>query len=69
LLARAWQTNKASEPGTVKANIAAKTWQLATCKLTPGTPQTPPQPILLTVKKDELGKWVVALYGSNIEGK
>jgi ABC-type branched-subunit amino acid transport system substrate-binding protein len=68
LLARAWQVSKATEPGTVKASIAAKTWQLATCKITPGVPQTPQEPTLLTVKKDDQEKWVVALYGSSNEG-
>lgn len=69
LLARAWQVNKATEPGAVKANLATKTWQLATYKLAPGTPQTPPEPTILTVKKDEQEKWFVALYGPSEEGK
>lgn len=69
MLARAWQVNKATEPGAVKINMTAKTWQLATCKISPGVPQTPPEPTLLTVKKDEQEKWGVALYGSSDEGK
>jgi len=69
ILARAWQVNKPSEPGTVKANLATKTWQLATYKLTPGVPQSPPEPTILTVKKDEQNKLVIALYGSSDEGK